>query len=111
MNLIEDILDLSRFEFGKFELNLQKMNLYETISEVTNMLNPQFKQKKIYLKKEISKNTPKYIVSDKKRIKQVLFNLLSNALKFTVKGGIVVKVSRLSSFNDNTLMDSNNNLF
>ncbi|MDY6863600.1 MAG: PAS domain S-box protein [Thermodesulfobacteriota bacterium] len=89
LNLINDLLDISRIEAGKMELKLESIRLKGIISEVISSLNPAFAEKNIILADEISKDLPLTKV-DRIRIRQVLFNLVENAVKFTGEGGKVV---------------------
>lgn len=96
MNLVEDILvrlylisliqDLSRFEFNKFELNNSTFDIRTIINDAFTMIRHRAEAKKIQLIQIIGDSVPAMIYSDKKRVNQVLINLLTNALKFTKKG-------------------------
>jgi PAS domain S-box-containing protein len=87
LNLINDILDLSKIEAGKMELDCEKFNLYTVFSEIESIISPQAQKKSIGL--EISKPVGIEINADKSKTKQIIFNLLSNAIKFTDENGKV----------------------
>jgi signal transduction histidine kinase len=94
LNLIEDILDFSRIQFSNFDLNYSCFHIDEIIDEVFEIVEYQANDKNIKLIKEINESAE--IKSDRKRLKQVLLNLVSNALKFTFQGSITVKVSYIT---------------
>jgi CheY-like chemotaxis protein/HAMP domain-containing protein len=94
LGLINEILDLSKIEAGKMTVNLEKMSLSLLPSYLKQTFEHQTQEKGLYLKTEIDKDLPSDIITDRQRIEQIIKNLLSNALKFTEKGGITVKVSR-----------------
>lgn len=85
--LINDILDISKIEAGELKLNCEDFILKDAVEEVLTIMNPQALKKKITL--EYTGQTQFEIRADKARIKQVLYNLISNAIKFTPQGGYV----------------------
>ncbi|WP_462273389.1 ATP-binding protein [Methanohalophilus sp.] len=88
LDLINEILDISKIEAGKTELDCEDFNLYSVFSEVGSIISPQARKKSIDL--EIEKRDDGIeINADKSKIKQVIFNLLSNAIKFTDNNGKV----------------------
>ena len=91
-NVIEDALDISRLENGKFTLNLQEEELSTILREVQEVMQFQVEQKRLSLVLMIGNQVPESVVTDKKRLKQVLFNLIGNALKFTIEGSVTVVV-------------------
>lgn len=92
LNLINDILDLSRIEAGKIELTVEKISLPSTIEETVILIKERAAKHNIILKKEID-NKLGFIEADKQRFKQVLFNLLDNAIKFSNEEGGVVTIA------------------
>ena len=68
-------------------------NFKKTVLEIFDIVEYQIKAKNLYLREEISSTVPVKINTDQKRIKQVLLNLIQNAIKFTFKGGITVRAS------------------
>ncbi|RLD64635.1 MAG: hypothetical protein DRJ01_00065 [Bacteroidetes bacterium] len=95
--IINDILDFSKLEAGKIEFEQVEFNLYTLLEKLISTLNFKTKQKKLSLKLDISNNVPEYILGDKTRLAQILSNLISNAIRFTEKGGVSVKVKVLES--------------
>jgi len=98
LELINDILDLSKIEAGKIELLKNHFDLYEMIDILIRNLSVQSDKKGIYLKLFYDSNLTRYVAGDVLRIKQVLVNIIGNAIKFTNKGGI-------SIFVENPLLD------
>ena len=92
LSIIEDALDMTRIENNKFEVNLGWFNIRETIHEVKEIMNFQILSKKLNLEVDIEEIVPKFILQDNKRYKQILFNLLGNAIKFTFKGLITLHI-------------------
>ena len=91
--LINDILDFSKIESGKLDLEEQPFNLRTCIEECLDLLAPQATQKKLELAYLIDPQTPEVIVGDITRLRQILVNLLSNGVKFTETGEVVVSVT------------------
>jgi signal transduction histidine kinase len=89
--LIDDILDLAKIEAGKMQFVLESLALDEVIHEVSQQMEPMIRRKSLSYSTEVGGGVPT-IVSDRTKLKQVLLNLLSNAMKFTNKGGISVVV-------------------
>ena len=92
LGLINDILDFSKIEEGKLEINPAEYDLSATISDLVNMVHLRAEKKGLLFKLEIDNNTPKLLVGDELRVKQVITNLLTNAVKYTEKGSVLLKV-------------------
>ncbi|MFW6351193.1 MAG: PAS domain S-box protein [Bacteroidota bacterium] len=90
LSLINDILDLSRFESGKMPLNFAPVSLSDIKQKVINLFSKTIEKKGIQFVVRFSEKLPPVIVSDEKKIMQVLINLLGNAIKFTDKGTITL---------------------
>ena len=88
LSLINDILDLSKIEAGKFEINFEPYNPVILVEELIETYSQLAKIKNIKLISKIVNNIPENLIGDKFRIKQILINLISNSLKFTEKGYI-----------------------
>ncbi len=97
LNIINDILDFSKIESGKLELYVDKYNIYDLASQVVNVVLYQAQRKDIELLLNIEQGLPRTIWIDESRIKQVLINLLGNAVKFTEQGEIELKIQKLQS--------------
>lgn len=93
LSLINDILDLSKIEAGKIELEEVEFNLRSCFGEFIKTQRHQIEAKGLTLDVEIEENVPTVLIGDCLRMKQVLFNLVGNALKFTEQGGITLKVA------------------
>jgi signal transduction histidine kinase/CheY-like chemotaxis protein len=96
LNVINDILDFSKIESGKMEIEEEDFDLRGTIEEVMDLFSLRASQKGLDLIYELDMNVPNYIVGDSLRLKQVLINLINNAMKFTAQGEIFVKVFLMS---------------
>ncbi|MBU3655622.1 MAG: response regulator [Alphaproteobacteria bacterium] len=90
--LINDILDFSKIEAGKMSLADLPYNIYELVQEVCQFLSLQAHKKGVEILYSVTPNTPMTLRGDPYRLRQILINLLNNAIKFTEKGEIVVKV-------------------
>ena len=89
LNLINDVLDMSKIESGKTSLNLTEFRLAELIEEIHTLVMPQMRMKKLDFELRSKGSLPEVIVADRMRINQILLNLLSNAIKYTPEGGSV----------------------
>ncbi len=90
--IINDILDFSRLDDGKMTLEAAPFNLRETIAEVKNLLGPQASARGLEIAIEVQDGAPLDLAGDALRIRQVLINLVGNAIKFTERGGITIGV-------------------
>jgi len=86
--LINNLLDISRIESGRVEMNIEKINLKETVESFYDLLAPQFKEKQIKFKQDIPP-VIKEILADKQQLQRVFINLVGNAIKFTPAGGTI----------------------
>ena len=93
LNLINDILDISKVEAGKLELKPQELAVQHLANSLQAVFEPLAQQKKLDFSIEISPQTPDTIYTDRQRLEQILKNLLSNAIKFTDKGSISLHIS------------------
>ena len=92
LTLINDILDLSKIEAGKFEINYENIPIEDIIEDITQIFSHRTIEKNISLKATISDDLPKTIYFSELRLRQILFNLVGNAIKFTDKGSILINV-------------------
>ncbi|MDI6032929.1 PAS domain S-box protein [Flavobacterium sp. LB2P84] len=99
MEIVNDVLDFSKIESGKLELDIEEINLFKLTNQVIDLFKYQANQKKIDLTLQIDENVPQYILADSVRLKQVIVNLLSNAIKFTNFGEIRLDISEISQEN------------
>lgn len=91
--LINDILDLSKIEAGHMKLEYHPVTIETFMSEITSLFSQNAEKKGIGLRFHIADDVPKFLIIDEIHIRQILFNLLSNALKFTKKGEVVLSVT------------------
>jgi signal transduction histidine kinase/ActR/RegA family two-component response regulator len=96
LEILNDILDFSKIEAGKMDFEMVPFNLKEAIIEVVDLLKPKASAKGLTLSLDFPKNIHEYFVSDEMRIRQIMYNLVGNAIKFTEKGGVKILVSELS---------------
>ena len=83
LNIINDILDISKIESGKFEISRNNFNLSDLLEQVVQLYSINTKQKNIRFLYTLDPNIPSFLINDETKIKQVLSNILSNAIKFT----------------------------
>ncbi len=93
LNLINEILDASKIESGKMELQIEKYEMGSLLNDVYNIISVKAKEKKLELTFDVDPQIPSAYFGDDKRIRQILINLLSNAVKYTEKGKVSLSVS------------------
>ena len=91
--LLNDILDFSKIEAGELSLETIPMNIQDCIAQVFDVMTPLAQRKEIGLELTYSPSAPRNIVADPNRLRQILYNLVGNAIKFTEEGGVRVDVS------------------
>ncbi len=92
ITLINDILDLSKVEAGKLKLEFEVVDITSTFDEIRQMFIQKAQQKNLDIILDINPNLPKAVVTDDARLRQVILNILSNAIKFTDEGYIKIQV-------------------
>ncbi|MEH1969162.1 PAS domain S-box protein [Nostoc sp.] len=93
LNLINDVLEMSKIEAGRIVLNPTSFDLYRLLQEMQQMFQVRANDKKLSLSFELAPNLHQYILTDESKLRQVLINLLGNAIKFTNTGGVTLRVS------------------
>ena len=93
LRLINDILDLSKIEAGKIELEQHDFSLRATVEDVVNTQISLLYRKNLKLTTDVSADVPDGLIGDQLRLKQIILNFLSNAIKFTAAGGITVSAA------------------
>jgi CheY-like chemotaxis protein/nitrogen-specific signal transduction histidine kinase len=96
LSLINEVLDLSKIEAGKMSLNIEKVSLKNFIDDLIREFKHHAEQKGLKLTCKLDKELPEFIHTDLQRLNQILKNLLSNSLKFTEEGSIIINVERYS---------------
>ncbi len=94
LSLLNDLLDISKIDAGKFDLDFTAVDLPELVEACVNSLQPLAKRERILLRTSLAPNLPA-VIADRRRLKQILLNLLSNAIKFTNAGGQVIVSARV----------------
>lgn len=100
LDIINDILDFSKIEAGKLDLYIEKFDINEMLMQVIDLILYESNQKKLKLELNIAADIPKYFWLDSVRVKQILINLLANAVKFTEKGSIKLEMSIIEKIDD-----------
>jgi PAS domain S-box-containing protein len=96
MVLLNGLLDLSKLEAGKVVVEHHALNIESLLEDVTALFDPETSQKGLPLRCEIASDVPRMVIGDEQKIRQILTNFLSNAVKFTASGGITVAANVLS---------------
>lgn len=102
LNIINDILDFSKIEAGKLELEIIKSDIFELSGQATDVVSYQAQNKGLEMLLNIEKSLPRFIYVDDIRLKQILINLLGNAVKFTERGEIELKIHCLNKVDQGT---------
>ncbi len=100
LELINDILDMSKIEAGRITLDPTDFDLHATLENILSMLNVRAEKKRLRLTLQRAPDVPQFIKTDERKLRQVLINLLGNAVKFTHQGSITVRVETQSARND-----------
>ncbi|MEG3933106.1 ATP-binding protein [Microcoleus sp. T3_B1] len=100
LTLINDILDISKIEASKMELDSSSFNFSSFLIGVVEMCRIRAEQKEITFSYQVLNQLPNAVKADEKRLRQVLINLLGNAIKFTEKGGVIFKVGVIATGED-----------
>lgn len=95
LELINDLLDVSKLEAGKIELDPHDFNLFQHVQEIINLLSIRAQEKQLKLSLDISSAVPQHCHADSYRLRQILLNLVNNGLKFTEKGSVTIKIQQV----------------
>jgi PAS domain S-box-containing protein len=100
LSLINNVLDLSKLESDKFEIEEISFNLHKNLNEVVRLMEIKANEKNISLDLIVDPSTPKQVIGDSNRLGQILLNLIGNAVKFTNEGSVTIFVKQLSETPD-----------
>jgi PAS domain S-box-containing protein len=104
LTIINDILDYSKIEAGKLQINPEVFHLKEMVRTLINSFETSADPTDVTLRYEIDNSIPNALKADQTRIRQILFNLIGNAIKFTEQGEIVLKICKLKKVRPNTII-------
>lgn len=93
LSLINDVLEMSRIEAGQVSLNLASFDLHRLLNSLTEMLQLKAESKGLHLVCDRAAEVPQFITTDESKLRQVLINLLGNAIKFTQQGQVILRVA------------------
>jgi PAS domain S-box-containing protein len=102
LGIVNDILDFSKIEAGKLDLYIEKCDAKDLLDQIIDLISYEANQKKLHLELNLASDIPKYFWVDIVRLKQILINLLANAVKFTEKGIVKLDVTLLEENNYST---------
>lgn len=105
-DLIESLLEVSKIEAGRVTLQRDEFNLKAILQQMVDMFQMQANKKGIKFNYIVSPNLPDYVATDKQRFRQILINLISNAIKFTHQGSVTFKVTYRSEVATFSVIDS-----
>ncbi|MCP5467680.1 MAG: response regulator [Deltaproteobacteria bacterium] len=102
LNILNDILDFSKIEAGKIELESIPFDIYSVVEHAIKLLSFRAEEKQVELILDIAPDVPTQVIGDPSRLRQIIINLLGNAVKFTHQGEIILKVTAESTTTDST---------
>ena len=102
LTLVNDILDFSKIEAGKMSLEVADVELHSLIADVITLTSEAAKKKGLLVQVQVAPDIPAVLRGDPVRLRQILFNLVGNAVKFTERGGIHISVKTMPSNQDNS---------
>lgn len=105
LTLINDILDLSKIEAGKLELNFEPVNIQVILNEIRQVFSLKTKKKNLDFQIDINPDIPSFLVLDEIRVRQILLNLVGNSVKFSDTGGIIISVKQIGQHPDKSKLD------
>jgi len=105
LNLINDILDLSKIEAGRMEIHPEVVNPQSLYEEMAQIFSVRMNEKGLYLRIEISPSLSQALLLDETRLRQILLNLVGNSVKFTEKGGITMRMRTVPRALDGSVVD------
>lgn len=100
LSIVNNVLDMSKIESGELVVKNEDFSLYSTLDNVVSILQSNIRKKKLNLELNIDKKINKALIGDLQLLRQILFNIIGNSIKFTNKGTITIKAELLSEKND-----------
>jgi signal transduction histidine kinase/CheY-like chemotaxis protein/GGDEF domain-containing protein len=104
LSLINDILDFSKIEAGSMEIHEAEYDFSTVLNDIFNMVHIKAEQKVIDLVFDVDENIPNSMLGDEMRLRQIMVNVLNNAIKYTSEGSVTLKVKGERSFNDRIIL-------
>lgn len=104
LGVINNVLDVSRVEAGEFQLDINTFNLHDVIAEAIELFTESASAKGVFIAHNIAGNVPPWVEGDSVRLRQVLTNLVGNAIKFTQQGNIVLRAIRIGGDAEDALI-------
>jgi len=96
LRILNDILDFSKLEAGKADIEILDFELVSLVSGTTMLMRNRAEEKELWLREEVDANLPSYLKGDPNRLRQVMLNLVGNAIKFTETGGVTLRARALA---------------
>ncbi len=106
LSMINDVLDISKIEAGRLELDIRAIDLIGLLNDISAMISVRAVEKQLYFHVEITPDITQFIKADSGKLRQVLINLLGNAIKFTAKGSVVLRAKTEASILTLEIIDS-----
>ncbi|HVT78926.1 MAG TPA: ATP-binding protein [Acidimicrobiales bacterium] len=106
LSVVNDILDFSKIEAGRLEIEVVEFDLGQVLKSVTDMLRVAAQAKGLRLDVDVASDVPQFVAGDAARLRQILTNLVANAVKFTAEGGVAVHVSSHSGLTRFEVIDT-----
>ena len=111
LNLINNILDVSKIQAGKLTFSPTSENLITSIERIVDMCKIKAKIQDLFIFVRFDEDIPEYLEFDKGKLSQVLINIISNAIKFTLKGGINIRVKWIPVFDNDRDLNPEDPIF
>jgi signal transduction histidine kinase/CheY-like chemotaxis protein len=93
LSILDEILDASKIEAGRLEIEERPFNLVETVEAVCELMAPRAHAKNVEIASYVAATLPEEVIGDRNRLRQILLNLVGNAVKFTDRGGVLIRVT------------------
>ena len=101
LSQIEDVLDFAKIEAGKMTVEKSKFDLYQLVFSIIDIFRYQINPNKVVINPVIACDIPQYLIGDVRHIRQIMVNLIGNAVKFTEQGRITIRIKKIESNNNN----------